>query len=69
MSTVVHLQFTADDIKGYLETAAAIVGELELDGDLKVPAFEKAVDLLAGRHLTVEQNPTGLLGQPAPLLR
>lgn len=46
---------TREQVKEYIATAAAIVGELELDGDLKVPAFEKAVDLVAGKQITIEQ--------------
>lgn len=57
---------TRDQVKTYIETAAAIVAELELDGDLKVPAFEKAVDLCAGKQITFEQidpNAIPLLGR------
>jgi hypothetical protein len=64
VSQLVHLQYAADDVRGYLEQAAAIVAELELVDDLKVPAFQKAVDLLAGSHMTVEPDPLGVLGQP-----
>jgi hypothetical protein len=64
VSQLVHLQFAADDVRGYLEQAATIVAELELDDDLKVPAFDKAVELLAGSHLTIEQPAPSLLGQP-----
>ena len=46
---------TREQVKQYIETAASIVAELELDGDLKVPAFEKAVDLCAGKQITFEQ--------------
>jgi hypothetical protein len=57
---------TRDQVKQYLADAAAIVAELELDGDLKVPAFEKAVDLCAGKQITFEQidpNAIPLLGR------
>lgn len=46
---------TRDQVREYISAAAAIVAELELDGDLKVPAFEKAVDLCAGKQITFEQ--------------
>lgn len=46
---------TREQVKTYIETAAAIVAELELEGDLKVPAFEKAVDLCSGKQITFEQ--------------
>ena len=68
MSQLVHLQHAEADIEKYLETAAAIVGRLELAGDLKVPAFVKAVDLLAGTHLVVEPNQP-MLGVPHVPLR
>lgn len=64
MSQLVHLKWSPDDVRSTLEQAAAIVAELELDDDLKVHAFDKAVDLLAGKHLTVEQPQPSLLGQP-----
>ena len=54
MSHLVHIQHAEEDVQGYLEKAAAIVGKVELDGDLKVPAFVKAIELLAGRHLVIE---------------
>lgn len=54
---------TREQVKEYIETAAAIVAELELDGDLKVPAFEKAVDLCAGKQITMEQIAPVDLGQ------
>lgn len=63
MSQLVHLQYAEEDVRGYLARAAAIVAELELADDLKVPAFQKAVDLLAGSHMTVAPDPVGLLGQ------
>ena len=46
---------TREQVKEYIATAAAIVAELKLDGDLKVPAFEKAVDLCAGKQITFEK--------------
>lgn len=61
MSNIVHLQFGDEDASNLVDRAAKIVAALELDGDLKVPAFEKVVDLLAGRHLVVEApQPIGM---------
>jgi hypothetical protein len=68
VSQLVHLQHAAADVRGYLEQAAAIVAELELDDDLKVPAFDKAVELLAGSHLTIEQPQVAPFGQITPRL-
>lgn len=56
---------TREQVVEYLSTAAAIVGELELDDDLKVPAFLKACDLIAAKQITFEQlapDTIGLLG-------
>lgn len=64
MSQIVHLEHTDEDAQDVIGRAAAIVAALELDGDLRVPAFEKAVDLLAGRHLVVEAQAAGILGMP-----
>jgi len=46
---------TADQVREYLQGALDIVHELELDDDLRVPAFQKAVDLLAAKQLLLEQ--------------
>lgn len=64
MSQVVHMNHTDDDAKSIVERAAAIVAELELDGDLKVPAFEQLVRLLAGENIVVESPQAGILGMP-----
>lgn len=61
MRRVEHPHNTPQQVREYLETAAKIVGELELDGDLKVPAFEKAVDLIAGKQIVVEQIAPGAI--------
>jgi hypothetical protein len=50
-----HQHNTREQVKGYLETALELVGELEVDGDLKVACFEKAVDLVAGKQIVFEQ--------------
>jgi len=50
-----HQHNTPEQVKQYLEQALAIVAELELADDLRVPAFEKAVDLCAGKQITFEQ--------------
>lgn len=64
MSQIVHFTTAEADVKRVVGLAATIVAELELDGDLKVPAFEKAVDLLAGEPIVVEPQQTGVLGMP-----
>lgn len=43
------------EVEGYLAQAARIVAALELDGDLKVPAFVEAVRLLAAKQIVMEQ--------------
>ena len=66
MSRVEWQHNTREQVVDYLATAAAIVAELELDGDLKVPAFVKACDLIASKQIIVEQiDPAAipLLGQ------
>lgn len=45
-----------DEIRSYLADAQRLVHEAELDGDLKVPAFLKAVELLAGKQVTLQQR-------------
>ncbi len=51
-----------EQIVGYLRDAEAIVGELELDPELLVPAFLKAVDLLAAKQIVFEQTRLGIRG-------
>ena len=61
-----HQHNTPEQVHHYLEQALAIVNALELTDDLRVKAFEKAVDLVAGKQITIEQiapNAIPLLGQ------
>ncbi len=51
-----------EQIVGYLRDAESIVGELELDAELLVPAFLKAVDLLAAKQIVFEQTTLGVRG-------
>lgn len=55
MRRVEHQHNTRDQAKHYLETALELVAELEVADDLKVPCFEKAVDLVAGKQIMFEQ--------------
>lgn len=61
MRRVEHQHNTPDQVKQYLEQALAIVAELELADDLRVPAFTKAVDLVAGKQIVFEQAQLGNL--------
>jgi len=56
-----HQHNTREQAKAYLETALELVAELEVTDDLRVPCFEKAVDLVAGKQIMFEQpQPIGL---------
>jgi hypothetical protein len=56
-----HQHNTPEQVHHYLEQALVIVADLELADELKVPAFEKAVDLIAGKQIVFEQiAPAGL---------
>lgn len=46
---------TREQVVEYIGEAAKVVAELELDDDLKVPAFVKAIDLLAAKQITLTQ--------------
>jgi hypothetical protein len=46
---------TAEQVRDYLAGALTIVDELELTGELRVPAFVKACDLLAAKQVLLEQ--------------
>jgi len=61
-----HPYNTNEQVRGYLEDALAIVSELGIDGDLKVAAFERAVDLLAAKHVAMEQLAPGLGAMTIP---
>ena len=59
---------TPEQVAEILDTALAIVRGAEVEGDLRLKAFEKAVDMLATRNVAIEQGPplplpTGLLGR------
>jgi hypothetical protein len=51
---------TPAQVREYLREALAVVEELELDDDLKVPAFLKAVDLIAAKQLLMETIHPGI---------
>lgn len=57
-----HAHHERDQIVGYLRDALAIVAELELEDDLKVPAFLKAVDLLAAKQVFFRETPVARMG-------
>jgi hypothetical protein len=46
---------TREQVSEYIATALEIVAELEIADDLRVPAFEKAVDMVAGKKIIFEQ--------------
>lgn len=46
---------TPEQVREYLTGALAIVAELELTDDLRVPAFQKAADLLASKQVVAER--------------
>jgi hypothetical protein len=46
---------TDEQVREYLTAALAIVGELDPPGDLRVPLFTKAVDLLSAKQIFFEQ--------------
>lgn len=53
---------TREQIEGYFRDAEAIVADAELGEDLRVPAFLKAVELLAAKQITFEHRAVGALG-------
>ena len=59
MRRIEHQHNTPEQVKQYLETALAIVAEIEVSDDLRRPCFEKAVDLVAGKQITFEQYVPG----------
>lgn len=48
-----------------MSAAFTLVNELELDDELRVPAFKKAVDLLAAKQVTLTQGDMGAVPLPA----
>lgn len=63
---VLYCPFDRDEVKGALDEARAIVTELELDDDLKAPAFGYAVQALLNRSVEAPEVPTLLHGIPLP---
>lgn len=54
MAEIIHVQHKPERVRAYLDDARTIVTELGLDGDLRGLGFVKAVELLAGVHISVE---------------
>ena len=48
---------TKESIGTGLDEALEVIGEREIDGDLKVPAFQLAFSFLAARQLAPQQMP------------
>jgi len=46
---------TPEQVEGYLRMALAAVEAVNPPEDLRVTAYEKAVDLIANKHVVVEQ--------------
>lgn len=57
---------TPEQVQEYLAEALRIVDELELADDLRVPAFVKAVDLVAAKQITIEAIGMGAPGLAIP---
>ena len=57
---------TPEQVREYLQGALEVIDELELDDELRVPAFLKACDLLSGKQLFFDPG-TPMLGNPAAL--
>lgn len=57
---------TDEQVREYLQAALAVVADLELDDDLRVPAFIKAVDLFASKQIIYEQAPALAALPPYP---
>lgn len=55
-----------EQVTGYLDDAHAIVDELGIPDELRGIAYAKAIDLLAAKHIAIEQ-PYPLAGVPGIL--
>lgn len=55
---------TPAQVREYLTDALAIVAELEVDGDLRGLVFTKAVELLSGKQIIMEQLAPAMMNAP-----
>jgi hypothetical protein len=56
---------TPEQVREYLQGAADVVEAIDIPADLIPVAFEKAVDLLAGKQIVLEQVGLGM-AMPRP---
>ncbi len=64
----VILLHSPEKVQGYLDEARRIVTELELDDELRVPAFQLAVQLLTANVPLIAEQQAVPLGMLAPSL-
>lgn len=60
----VHQIITAEQAKAMLDDALAILGEAELDDELRAPAFAQVLQWLGQRHVVVEQAAAPMMAIP-----
>lgn len=66
MRSTEYAHNTDEQVREYLQAALAVVADLELTDDLRVPAFIKAVDLFAAKQIVYEQAPALAALPPYP---
>lgn len=66
MRATTYCPFDADEVKGVLDESARIVSELELPEDLRLPAFNFAVQALLMRQAELPAGGGILGGIPLP---
>lgn len=55
-----HHYHSPEQVSGYMRDALAVVDELDVPDDLRVAAFSKAFELLAAKHVVMEQISPGV---------
>lgn len=64
-----HYFHTHEQVRDAVSQALDVVNELEIEGDLRVPAFTEAVRLLAAKQVFLDQATMGAPPFAVPHLR
>lgn len=64
MRRVEYPHHTPEQLKGYLDDAITILGELDIEPELREAVFTKVVELLAAKQIVVEQVAAPLMTIP-----
>ena len=59
--------FTYEQVRGVIDNAVTVVSDLEIEGDLRVPAFSAACNLFAAKQIVMEEHELNPILRGIPL--